>query len=240
MSATIPPPERGPRAAVTRWQRGPLRPRLGGGEVHVWRARLSQLDDLRKLLSVDEREREARILGERDRLLWASSRGALRQLLARYLDADPTDVVLTIEPDGKPRLKHEPLDARELHFNLSHSGELALYAFANDGPVGVDVELTQDTKQSRRRDHLALARRVFGEREGQRLQAFEPDAREREFLRLWTRYEAALKRAGHGIGAGAAGIVEETAWIVELEIDTPGAAALAADRASALRLCSFA
>jgi 4'-phosphopantetheinyl transferase len=232
------------------WERGPLRPRIAAGEVHVWRAQLDRLGDRNGLLSEAERERAHRIVSERDRQLWGRSRSVLRVLLARYLDIAPEHVPLAVAANGKPCLgrlhddRHETDGTESLHFNLSHSGELALYALSSSWPVGIDVELAH--VEGRRRDHVALARRVFGEGEAGLLQALAPAAREREFLRLWTRYEAALKRIGRGIGAGmdasgaCASGVEGSAWIVELDLGVDGAAALAGERAAnSLRAWSF-
>jgi 4'-phosphopantetheinyl transferase len=232
------------------WGRGPLRPRIAAGEVHVWRAQLDRLGDRNGLLSDAERERERRIVSARDRQLWGRSRSVLRVLLGRYLDTAPERVPLAVAANGKPCLGRAHDDRREtdgtesLHFNLSHSGELALYALASSWPVGIDVELAH--VEGRRRDHVALTRRVFGEGEARRVRALAPAAREREFLRLWTRYEAALKRVGRGIGAApaasgeAASEVYESAWIVELDIGVDGAAALAGERpASALQAWSL-
>jgi 4'-phosphopantetheinyl transferase len=220
----------------------------------VWCARLGRLDDRSELLSEAERERRRQIVSERDRRLWGRSRSVLRVLLARYLDAAPEQVPLALDANGKPCLGQARGDRRaagpaaSLHFNLSHSGELALYAFSSSWPVGVDVELAH--VEGRPRDHIALTRRVFGASEARRVQALAPDVREHEFLRLWTRYEAALKRAGRGIGAGlnasgaAAGVVDASGvdapgWIVEFDLGAEGAAALAVERpASRLRVWS--
>ncbi len=251
MNASAFQPQPGSDDGAIAWNRGPLRPRISPGEVHVWSARLGRIGDRSDLLSEAERERERQIVSEQDRQLWARSHSVLRVLLARYLDADPGQVALAIDPNGKPRLQRPGDDRQQahgtqaLHFNLSHSGELALYAFSSSWPVGVDVELAH-AEEGRRRDHIALARRVFGEGEARRLQALAPAMREREFLRLWTRYEAALKRVGRGIGtrtdasgAGASG-VDESAWIVELDLGAEAAAALAGGQAaSVLRLWQF-
>lgn len=78
---------------------------------------------------------------------------------------------------------------------MSHSGELALYAFSTAGAVGVDLETAR-----RPIDEVAIAARLFREADAQRLQSLAPRARRREFLRLWTRYEAELKCRGLGIG----------------------------------------
>lgn len=60
---------------------------------------------------------------------------ALRQVLGRYLDQEPEGIELRVGEHGKPYLLGE-----QLHFNLSHSGTLALIAVCRDREVGVDVE----------------------------------------------------------------------------------------------------
>lgn len=242
MSAGTTPPESSTPPESATWQPGPQRPQLAHEEVHVWRAQLPQLDGLDDLLSDEELARAGRIAGQRQRLLWARSRGALRALLARYLDTDPASVVLSASAEGKPCLRDqhaEQASASELHFNLSHSGELALYGFTRAGPIGIDVELARADERPAR-DHVALAQRVFGEPAATRIGRLEPAARERELLRLWTRYEAELKRQGRGIVGGRARVEEHTS-IVELDLGEDGAAALATERpARALRLWRFA
>jgi 4'-phosphopantetheinyl transferase len=235
-----------PQSESVPWQRGPARPRLAPGEVHVWLAHVSRLDGLRGLLSADERKREQRLVSEDDRRLWSSSRGALRELLARYLETNASGIALLVEANGKPRVRaasgarEDPAAADELHFNLSHSGELALYAFASDWPVGVDVQVALDDQRRGARDHVALARRVFGQHEADRLAGLELSQRERELLRLWTTYEAEQKRTGQGIG-GSTAHVKAHSWVAELDVGAGAAAAVAGERpASALRLWSFA
>jgi 4'-phosphopantetheinyl transferase len=243
------------------WTPGPAAPVLADATVDVWRADLAVDvgDDVIALLSADERTRPAAIAGERQRLLWSRSRGVLRQLLARYLRQDARAVELDTGARGKPRLAGVGAeigagegggagrggeDRGALHFNLSHSRHLALYAFAAAGPVGVDVQFARE-RDARARDYVALARRTFGERSARRLAALDDESREREFLRLWTRHEAELKRIGVGIGgsgdaqdgaedtAGSAG--NAGASIVELDV-APGAAAALALGSSASEL----
>ncbi len=252
MSASAFQPQRRSHDEALAWSRGPLRPRISPGEVHVWLAQLDRLGDRNGLLSEAEHERKCQIVSELDRQRWGRSRSVLRVLLARYLDMPPEQVPLVVGANGKPCLRQAHDDRREadgaqaLQFNLTHSGELALYAFSSSWPVGIDVEMARVAEQDRRRDHVALARRVVGEDEARRLQALAPAAREREFLRLWTRHEAALKHVGRGIGAGpdasatSASGVEESAWIVELDLGAGAAAALAGEQvASALRMWEF-
>jgi 4'-phosphopantetheinyl transferase len=208
---------------------GPHQPRLTPGELHVWVADLSRVDEsIRRLLDDVELERARRIAGERNRIAWQRSRGTLRDLLARYVGVDARSVQLDAEAGGKPVLAGDRRGERTPHFNVSHSGDVAVYALATN-PVGVDVELARGTGAARRRDHVALARRAFGAPVAARLAGLEEDTQEREFLRLWTRHEAALKLAGGGIGVGLDHAPTD-AWIAELDLGSAVVAALASGR----------
>lgn len=227
-----------PANAEDAWAPGPLRPQLSDGAVHVWRADLAAVSEqLGQLLSVEERARAARLVDEHRGELWRRSRGLLRALLGRYLRRDASSLRFALGEHGKPALtvddeprpgQHPAPSPSRLSFNLSHSGELALYAFSAAGEIGVDVELAR-----RSFDDLGVARRVFGAGEARRLEQLEPDMRRREFLRAWTRHEAQLKCLGVGIGASRADARTRRLWALELELDfEPDAAgALACERA---------
>jgi 4'-phosphopantetheinyl transferase len=191
--------------------------------VEVWRADLDALsEELATLLSPGERERAARLARAEDRGRWMRARGALRALLGDYLECDPATLTLTSGPHGKPALAGQ----REFGFNLSHSGALAVYAFARRLAVGVDVEALE---RNTHRDHLALAERLFAPEVARRLRTLPPTARRREFLREWVRHEARLKCLGVGL-AGSDGLAEEGSpepWVSELEIGPDAVAALA-------------
>jgi 4'-phosphopantetheinyl transferase len=200
----------------------------------VWRADLEAVgDQLDGLLCAAELERAGRMLRERDRQLWVRSRGVLRALLGRYLQADPAALRFAAGAHGKPALLEDeqaPTLATQLtapgsrlSFNLSHSGQLALYAFSGSGEVGVDVEVSR-----RSLDEVALAERVFEAAEAERLEGLDPAIRQQEFRRLWTRHEAVLKLRGTGIGAQPRNVGLEP-WIAELEIGSQAAGAVAID-----------
>lgn len=221
---TAPPPATAAPAssAIPAWAPGPTGPALAGGDVHVWRVELANVEPaLVELLDAEERERAARLASPRDRATWPRARGVLRALLAAYLDAEPQALRFALGPHGKPRLAGE-----QLCFNLSHSGELALYAITRAGPVGVDVELAQPRGSARERDVDAIARRAFGDDVARSLASLAPPLRERELLRLWTRHEAELKRRGTGIG-GRSPRRDTAPWLAELDVGPRGAAALA-------------
>jgi 4'-phosphopantetheinyl transferase len=215
------------------WPVGPDTPRLKEGVAHVWRADLRAVsDDVLAGLTADERKRAGSIHGERERMLWARSRAVLRELLGRYLQRAGGAVELAVGTHGKPELVSADELPAELFFNLSHSRHLALFAFSVDGPVGVDVQAAREERTRSNVDHIALARRAFGEHEAQRLSLVDPARREWEFLRAWSCHEAELKRVGTGIGPGDAddeGIADPTSspWIVELGVGSLATAALA-------------
>lgn len=84
------------------------------------------------LLSTDERSRAARIVHADDRRAWVVARGALRELLAGLLDADPRALRFT---GAKPRV-----EGSGLGFSLSHEGGLLVVATAWGAELGVDHE----------------------------------------------------------------------------------------------------
>jgi 4'-phosphopantetheinyl transferase len=212
--------------------------------VHVWRADLTAVpNELGELLDDDERARVERFASARDAERWRRSRGLLRALLGRYLQRQPHSLRFTTGEHGKPALAEDagssfaqtqrksapPTDAGRLSFNMSHSGQLALYAFSRAGAVGIDVEVGR-----RSIDEVAVASRALGTATAERLRTLEQPARKREFLAAWARHEAQLKCLGVGIGGtelsgtGDAG-EDHGLWLVELEMGPDVAAAVAAE-----------
>ncbi len=217
-------------SVLAAWAPPPASPLLADGAVHVWRADLQDVsDDLCVALSTQERERAERFLRERNRQLWRRSRALLRTLLGRYLHVEPSSLRFGAGAYGKPELI-EQTDTT-LSFNLSHSRQQALYAFATPGPVGIDVEGPR-----RAFDAVAIAARELGPEQAQRLNALPPPERQYEFLRAWVRHEAELKCLGLGLGAADRRPDTSFLWIEELQLGPDVVAALAApERPSELR-----
>jgi 4'-phosphopantetheinyl transferase len=198
--------------------------------VHVWRADLGAVgDDVIDSLCASERERAAHFANARRGLRWARARGVLRALLASYLNVEPATVGFRVGAHGKPALQMPGLPWA-LSLNMSHSGPLALYAFAAAAAVGVDVQ----SARARPIDEVAIASRALGTGEGRRLAELEPAERGDEFLRAWTRHEAARKCGGGGIWArrgrgGGRDYVRELS-VVELDMGLGAAGAVAFQR----------
>lgn len=165
------------------------------GEVHLWRAELdvapALLDVLGTCLNAEEMERSARFRRVLDRNRFVAARGWLKTLLARYLDAAPSEIRLAVGPDGKPRLAG---GLGRLRFNLAHSDRVAVFAVAWDREVGVDVErLRPDFPIDE------VARHFFSIREQADLAALPRSDRLRAAFDCWTRKEAYLKAVGTGL-----------------------------------------
>jgi 4'-phosphopantetheinyl transferase len=190
-------------------------------------------DVLLEALSDEEHGRAERSLRGGRGLIWARSRAVLRALLGRYLEQDARDIRLIAGQHGKLELAADSARpqtrVREaqrppgLHFNLSHSGELALYAFTHTGPVGVDLEIA-----GRRVYPDTLAARALGPSEIRRLARLDSPTRELEFLRAWVRHEAKLKCHGAGLAGPSIGVAIDELTIGDLPLGPGMAGAVAA------------
>jgi 4'-phosphopantetheinyl transferase len=184
-------------ATLETWLTPPRCPHIEACEVHVWRAYLNQSDStlssLWTLLSADERERAQRFHFREDRDRYVTARGALRDILSRYLENSPREIRFIYSEYGKPMLDDEVGGAR-LTFNLSHSRELALYAVAESRAVGVDVEFVREDCAG-----IDIAERFFSSEECSALRALAREQRTAAFFNCWTRKEAYIKARGLGL-----------------------------------------
>jgi 4'-phosphopantetheinyl transferase len=169
-------------------------PALAAAGVHVWCA---WLDDPRlgaagavAALSDAERAKAAAFHFETDRRRYVVAHAMVRQLLARYLDAEVAALAFVTGPSGKPALAGET----GLQFNLSHSGPLALFGVARGFAVGVDVEQRWEMP-----DLAVLEERMFTPAARRRQQRLAPEPRLRGFYRRWTQLEAIGKCRGTGL-----------------------------------------
>jgi 4'-phosphopantetheinyl transferase len=175
------------------WQRPAKLPPLPANNIHIWRLRpadrLASHDYLTRL-QPDERERAGRLLFPADQQQSVASRGTLRLLLVHYSGAEhPVDLRLAYHEQGKPYLADS-----DLCFNLSHTRDLALFAFAREIDLGVDVENIHASD-----DLDAVAEQNFAPAERDALRGLPQSERTSAFYRCWTRKEALLKAEGCGL-----------------------------------------
>lgn len=169
----------------------------GPAEVHVWRASLRQsettVERLLHTLARDEQERAARFHFQKDHDGFVVARGALREILGRCLRVEPAQLRFSYSSYGKPALIAAP-GWPDLHFNVSHSHELALLAVAQGRTLGVDIEFLRPAVADGE-----VAERFFSAYEVARLRALPAAQQTRAFFNCWTRKEAYIKARGEGL-----------------------------------------
>ena len=180
-----------------RWKPPPATLALADDEVHVWRISLNQpqsvIADLRTYLEAAELERAARYFFDKDRYQYIIGRGVLRLLLGRYLGQPAAGIRFQYTGYNKPFL--DPSFAPfNLHFNLSHSGKVALLAFARHHEVGVDVELIRTDME-----HSDISENFFSPYEVSVLRSVSSTEQPLVFFNCWTRKEAYIKAQGQGL-----------------------------------------
>jgi 4'-phosphopantetheinyl transferase len=179
------------------WNHSIIDLKLSREVIHIWIASLEQsnckVQNLSKLLSEDEQDRSMKFCFEKDRKHFIVGRGLLRTFLGRYLDKEPTQLKFYYSQYGKPALDGT-VEGNVLNFNLSHSHGLALYAFALDHQIGIDIELIRfipDVEQ--------IVERFFSTNERSLFRTLSPEQKQIAFFKGWTSKEAYLKATGNGL-----------------------------------------
>jgi 4'-phosphopantetheinyl transferase len=166
-------------------------------EVQVWVASLEVTDEryhtLARVLPAEEKDRAASLTPIAARR-FVVARGILRTLLSGFTGTAAEKLRFSYGDSGKPSL----VDHDAIHFNISHSADLGLFAFAPDRPVGVDVENERPVRRL-----LDVAQRFMSDDELRSLIDTEPDERDMAFLKSWVVREARLKAEGKGVWSGS-------------------------------------
>lgn len=170
---------------------------LASGQIHLWRLilddALPKVSDMMQLISPDEKTRADRYRTAELRTSFIQQRTSLRTILASYLACPPSAIIFQYDSQGRPSLDSRHHKA-PIHFNVSHSAQIALYAVAQDRTVGVDVEfIRQDV------DIQAIAKRYFTSQEINFLYGRDPSQQRNTFFKIWVSKEAYLKATGEGL-----------------------------------------
>jgi len=172
-------------------------PTLAEDEVHIWWANLKEagthLDRWTRSLNGVERARAERFFSERDRHCFIARRGILREILSGYVATPADRLRFRYGRHGKPHLRDAARGGR-VHFNLSHSDTMAVFAFAQDRRIGVDVEQVRPDLPWEE-----IAAEFFTRRENERLRRLRESQQQRAFFRMWTCKEAYVKARGQGL-----------------------------------------
>lgn len=168
-------------------------PELIDNQIHIWRAHLKQnsqqISELAELLNQQEQDRAERFKVEQARNNFIIARGTLRSLLAQYSRLDPKEIVFKQNNYGKLFLEDDLLS-----FNISHSNDYALFIFAKNYQVGIDIEHVRDNF-----DFIAIAQKFFSPQEIIDLLATPKEQQLHAFFNCWSRKEAFIKGIGKGI-----------------------------------------
>lgn len=172
----------------------PIQRSLLKEETHVWLATLdAEAGNFARLLDTEEKKRAAGFHFEKDREGFIQRRGVLRILLGCYLAVEPESVKFAYGAKAKPVLA-ENLYRGQIHFSLSHSDGVALYAFTRNGEIGIDIERMREIP-----DMEQIAARFFSLKESEALRALPPNRKKEAFFNCWTRKEAFVKATGDGL-----------------------------------------
>jgi 4'-phosphopantetheinyl transferase len=175
------------------WKTPPDVLNLQPQHVDVWRVHLDlELDSVKSFestLSTDEAQRASSFHFDKDRNRYVIAHFSLRDVLGRYLEAEPAQLEFSIDEYGKPALLEHKLE-----FNLSHSGSFALVAVTQHRIIGVDVERMREGISSH-----SIARQYFSPAEVAEFDAIPVEQRETAFFACWTRKEAFIKAKGLGL-----------------------------------------
>ncbi|XP_039816502.1 4'-phosphopantetheinyl transferase HetI-like isoform X4 [Panicum virgatum] len=159
-------------------------------EVHVWYLLPDELNDASQLkmymdlLSPSERKNALSMNTEK---------------LQKDCKVDPGSFEFKKNKFGKPEILWQSDDNKmewPLHFNISHTSSLIACGITMDNLIGIDIE---EKKRKTAKNILSLARRYFTPSEVDYLaQIPDPDAQQKEFIKLWTLKEAYVKALGRG------------------------------------------
>jgi 4'-phosphopantetheinyl transferase len=163
---------------------------LCDGDVHIWHIDIGEAkwDFHTDVLSLEEQKKAGRFRIQRGKQSYQRCRIALRAVLGEYCRKSPGDITFEYNQFGKPLIDGG------LHFNVSHSGDVALIAVSL-AIVGIDVEMVD----SRSASSAGILSAICHPTEIAALSPLPENIRRRLLFRLWTQKEAYLKAIGIGL-----------------------------------------
>ena len=175
-----------------------------GHQVDLWYADASKLkvefdlNAMSAVLSPEERSRHQGFLRTENRDEFLVARLLVRHVLSLY-DASTSPGSWRFEANqyGRPSIVGHAL-AKDLWFNISHSGGFVVCAVSGNPFVGVDVENVERNL----RDAQEIADSAYAPGEVSHLANLPETLRHRRFFEIWTLKEAFAKAKGMGLSIG--------------------------------------
>jgi 4'-phosphopantetheinyl transferase len=137
--------------------------------------------------------RAGRFHFQKDRRRFIIRHGMLRMILGRYLGVNASELRFSHGENGKPAITEKPGNGT-IHFNLSHSNGVALFAFTRDREIGVDIEYIHHIS-----DMEQIAERFFSKNENEVFRSLPQNQKREAFFIGWTCKEAFVKALGDGL-----------------------------------------
>lgn len=170
------------------WGESTFCPYLVNEQIDVWRinvtANLPYLGFFKSILNASELRRAEKYLRDSDRNRFIISRGALRNILGKYLKQLPGNIEFKLGENQKPYVDFG------IHYNLSDSADWIVIAIAGS-EIGVDVEYVKPDFSFE-----SILKSHFNANEIEYINQADSSNR---FFKLWTRKEAILKASGAGL-----------------------------------------
>lgn len=165
--------------------------------IQIWSVPLQVSDRMvaaySQCLCEEEKIRAARFRFDADRRRFVVARGVLRHLLAEQLGCEAISLTFDYGQYGKPKTASST-SACHFHFNLSHSGEIAVCVLGGDRTVGIDIEQVRPIQRLG-----GMMERCLVNAEKAQVTSGSVDQQARTFLQYWTCKEAYLKAIGLGL-----------------------------------------
>lgn len=171
------------------WSTPSLMPPLDEKEIHLWKIDLNsqqiRMDLLESVLSEEELSRAKRFRTDQLYQRFVVTRSMLRYMLGHYTDTLPSQLMFHYSSAGKPFLNEN------IHFNVSHSRDLAMLAFSKRYAVGVDLEHIQKMENLE-----GICLRFLAAKEYELIYSSPESKRLPLFYDIWVRKEAYTKALG--------------------------------------------
>ena len=183
------------------WPSPPADLSLSRDDVHVWCSSLNfpdiSIGQMAQVLSADELKRAERFHFHENRNQFIAAHALLRKLLAKYMNIEAGRISFEYGRNGKPFLS-EKCSYEKIRFNLSRSNGYAIFAFANDREIGVDIEYVKEFAYMDK-----VAEQVFSPKDNAVLRSFAKIEKKEAFFTFWSRKEAYLKAIGEGFSSAS-------------------------------------
>ena len=127
-----------------------------------------------------------------------------REIIAGYLNRDPTEIDIKYEKSGKPVLENNPVP---VFFSTSYTKGAWILGLSRGFALGIDIEYIKNDSRL-----LTIAERFFYPEEWGFIRSLPEEEQMKAFFQVWTLKEAYLKAIGTGFPGWH--ILPEMAYII--------------------------